>query len=380
MPLEIQTSRTDEGMTEHDSNELRAETQAMREPGTVVPRFIIHKPEHTTEESGTSNRYLFCGVIAQVIPVLTSNFQFPSVKSTPRGHIELEIHSPTCISVEICYIGTYHDNLTGLPTQEVHGSAGLGFIHLGKAHHSDSIEPSAIRNEPVLELTPNQIAFVRNALQTCLSNPLHDCNPKLDPGLPEQWPKRILAITELIRLIDFNSQKLPGEYAALSYCWGEQDELDRHPPLKATSPTLSDLKAGVSFLRLPLTLHQAVRVCQYLGIKHIWIDCLCIIQDSKDGLDWEEEARKMQTVYSMAKIVIIASSSTSCHSGFFNIEVPGSVPLMDGQLQLRPSNCAGFHMGSGKIYNDHLTSRGRPYQEEALASRYVKFTTTDIQW
>ncbi|KAK4221453.1 hypothetical protein QBC38DRAFT_504888 [Podospora fimiseda] len=186
------------------------------------------------------------------------------------------------------------------------------------------IEHPTTRDDSAPDLTSEQIAFVRDALRTCLSHLLHRCDPKLNLGLPEQWPKRILDNTEVITLIDFDSQKLPGQYDALSYCWSERDELERHPSLKATSTALSDLKSGIAHSKV--TSHSSTSS-----------------QNSKDGLDWETEAVKMKTVYSMAKVVIIASSSTSCHSGFFDTKVPESLELMDGQVQLRRSSYAGFH-------------------------------------
>ncbi len=43
---------------------------------------------------------------------------------------------------------------------------------------------------------------------------------------------------------------------------------------------------------------DAVTVTRGLGIKYIWIDSLCIIQD--DDEDWENESRRMEQVFSAA--------------------------------------------------------------------------------
>jgi len=42
---------------------------------------------------------------------------------------------------------------------------------------------------------------------------------------------------------------------------------------------------------MPLTFQHAIIFTRRLGFRHIWIDSLCIIQDSKP--DWEEQAAKM---------------------------------------------------------------------------------------
>ncbi|KAK4164657.1 hypothetical protein QBC43DRAFT_317290 [Cladorrhinum sp. PSN259] len=54
--------------------------------------------------------------------------------------------------------------------------------------------------------------------------------------------------------MDFDGDAFGREYAALSYCWGERSELDRKPPLRPTSATLSELKSGIPISKLPLTL------------------------------------------------------------------------------------------------------------------------------
>ncbi|KXX81271.1 hypothetical protein MMYC01_203211 [Madurella mycetomatis] len=235
---------------------------------------------------------------------------------------------------------------------------------------------------PDLTLAPESISFIQRHLRNCLSNQLHDCNPKPDPKTPPQWPKRILKITDCITLVDFNSQTMAGEYAAVSYSWGEKSMLERGPPLRALASTLQDLRSGIAASRLPLTLQQAVRVCEYLSIGYIWIDSLCIIQDSPDGRDWETEATKMETVYAMSKVTIIAGSSTSCHSGFFDLDEPIAVLNATVQLPIRlharAMNETGFHAIDDRA--DPLDQRGWTYQEEILSSRYIKFTKNDIQW
>lgn len=50
------------------------------------------------------------------------------------------------------------------------------------------------------------------------------------------------------------------------------------------------------------------------GLNHLWIDSLCIIQDSKD--DWATESSKMQQYYQGAFITILALSAAGSHEGF----------------------------------------------------------------
>ena len=54
-----------------------------------------------------------------------------------------------------------------------------------------------------------------------------------------------------------------------------------------------------------------------LGIKYIWIDSLCIIQEGDEMKDWVHEASLMQQVYSNSTINISALGATDGSKGLF---------------------------------------------------------------
>jgi Heterokaryon incompatibility protein (HET) len=93
----------------------------------------------------------------------------------------------------------------------------------------------------------------------------------------------------------------PFRYAALSHMWGD---VESAPPLRAIRSNYNDLKNGIPLGRLPRNFADAVETCRRLSIKYIWIDSLCIIQDSID--DWKTEAATMHLVYKNALITITA--------------------------------------------------------------------------
>lgn len=61
------------------------------------------------------------------------------------------------------------------------------------------------------------------------------------------------------------------------------------------------LAGDLDFGKLPLTFRHAITVTLLLGIKYLWIDSLCIIQDSTS--DWEAESAKMGDYYVLAQLV-----------------------------------------------------------------------------
>jgi len=64
------------------------------------------------------------------------------------------------------------------------------------------------------------------------------------------------------------------------------------------------------------TIRDAITVTRDLGIRFLWVDALCIIQDSRKGKDWHREASKMRDVYSNAFVTISAETAMDARQGF----------------------------------------------------------------
>jgi hypothetical protein len=109
-----------------------------------------------------------------------------------------------------------------------------------------------------------------------------------------------------------NSPDSEGRYIALSYCWGKS------LPFTTTSRNLQKHKevGGIKYTQLPKTLQDAIFLVRYLGIRYLWADCLCIVQDDK--ADWEREASRMAVVYSNAYLTIAATRASHCGEGFLH--------------------------------------------------------------
>lgn len=61
-------------------------------------------------------------------------------------------------------------------------------------------------------------------------------------------------------------------------------------------------------------LRDAVVITRLLGIRYLWIDSLCIIQNSK--ADWEIESARMDQVYKHSIVTLVATRADSCDDGF----------------------------------------------------------------
>jgi hypothetical protein len=150
-------------------------------------------------------------------------------------------------------------------------------------------------------------------------------------------PTRILLLKEKKGKISLKLHVAPGErgiYAALSHRWGGDDII------KLTQGRLRKFQRGIKFQKLPETFQDAARVALGLGIQYLWIDSLCIIQDSET--DWLMEAGRMGDVYAQSHVTIAADSAKNAHSGLFGTS--GDFARLWQAFQRRfevPSLCGG---------------------------------------
>ncbi|KAN0122937.1 HET domain containing protein [Hyaloscypha variabilis] len=165
--------------------------------------------------------------------------------------------------------------------------------------------------------SPEVLNLARDWIRDCATNHL-GCN---DSDLVPWRPTRLLhidkpcpgSVTLDCRPQDSSETRFES-YVTLSHCWGGGD------PLKLTSSTQRSLLEGISVAQLPLTFQDAISVTRHLGLKFIWIDSLCIFQDSQE--DWAREASLMGKVYSQAFCNIGATASSNANEGCFRRRNP----------------------------------------------------------
>jgi hypothetical protein len=155
------------------------------------------------------------------------------------------------------------------------------------------------------------VNLIARWIQQCSSDERHKqlCNNILTVS---HLPTRVLDVSRvqssgMVYLIQ-NSQTRE-RYMTLSHCWGH------YVPIRTTQANLSNMQNGIKLEDLPRTFRDAILVTVDLGITYIWIDSLCIIQDSKQ--DWEIESSRMASVYSSSFLNICASYAGDSTVGLF---------------------------------------------------------------
>jgi hypothetical protein len=111
-----------------------------------------------------------------------------------------------------------------------------------------------------------------------------------------QRPTRVLEITSNKIRLRCDLKDEPFDYLVLSYMWGENFTQQ----LRLLKSNIGAFQKEVPRSKLEASdvYKEAMRVTLALGYKYLWIDSLCIIQDSVP--DWTYEAQRMAIVYGNA--------------------------------------------------------------------------------
>lgn len=98
-------------------------------------------------------------------------------------------------------------------------------------------------------------------------------------------------------------------YIALSYVWGETNT---PVTLVSTHPDYSKSK-GLD-VPLPQTVQDSMDLVRALGLRYLWVDSLCIVQDGDPGLK-QAMIESMDMIYSNAIMTLVAADAIGAHSG-----------------------------------------------------------------
>jgi hypothetical protein len=173
------------------------------------------------------------------------------------------------------------------------------------------------------------------------------------------------------------SERVP-KYTALSYCWGGERNF------KTTRATVEAFHEDIPTSELPRTFKEAFEVTRQLGIKYIWIDALCIVQDDK--LEWSKEVAHMHDVYASSFLTIQASEARAPSEGCFipnrsdPVEIGGIKRKMFTTPEPSSELAAIVHILPHVPRISALNTRGWTLQESVLSHRIVQLTNCELHW
>ncbi|KAI1353694.1 HET-domain-containing protein [Xylaria sp. FL0043] len=221
--------------------------------------------------------------------------------------------------------------------------------------------------------------FIAQDSKTCLNE--HDCASHT----MRQLPSRILVIERacngevLVKLAQTPIEV--SKYATLRHCWGTQLSCT------TTLGNISERRCGIQWPELPGTFQDAILYCIELEIYYLWIDALCIIQDS--SIDWQVESSRMAQIYQNSYITLAATQSSSDCVGFLrrpsttNNEYSWHVvPHRETyRLGIRPRLPHWSRTDLRLWAQDYpLLTRAWAFQERILSPRVLHFCKQELVW
>ncbi|KAK4118140.1 HET-domain-containing protein [Parathielavia appendiculata] len=221
-------------------------------------------------------------------------------------------------------------------------------------------------------LSERNVDLIKGWINGCAANHGNACQ-----GDARWTPTRLLALDPL-RLMETASIAAEDDhrYAALSYTRGN-DWPDT--AVQTSSENLDDRKEGIDLADLPRAFRDAIAVCQALGIRYLWIDALCILDDTED---WKREVVMMHKTFGHSEVTIAATSATSPQSSFLarNISAISAAKIGDDKRHVifTPQEHETSGMRTSDVDGSPWNRDGWTLVERMLSARVIHFAKNKI--
>ncbi|KAF2108596.1 heterokaryon incompatibility protein-domain-containing protein [Lophiotrema nucula] len=231
----------------------------------------------------------------------------------------------------------------------------------GKAAHTEWRQSKILKNDQI------DFDVVKSWLTVCKAEHGSKCNghEKHKP------PARRLIDVEKGCIVNGSTVT---EYLTLSYVWGMAAQF------MLTKDVVKDSSKEGFFgslgTKVPQSIRDAMQVCRNIGVRHLWVDALCIVQD--DEQDKDDQIRLMDEIYGQALAVLIVAAGDDANYG-----IPGMgekkralatyEETVDGKVLMTSLATTTF---SAK--RSHWNTRAWTYQEYILGKRLLVFTDTYV--
>jgi hypothetical protein len=216
------------------------------------------------------------------------------------------------------------------------------------------------------------VSWAQNVFRNCVES-----HSNKDPKVP-LLPRRVLDLEApsldpsqpVVRLYEPNEDE-EGHYATLSHCWGNTRSI------KAEKTSLRKLKEKIEWDELPKTFQDAIRFTRRLGLRYLWIDSLCILQD--DTGDWHREAAKMAIIFRNSTITLAATRSPNDQEGFYAPKLPISSSITGAEVSVHRLFSHWDEEDTSQLILEYpLRTRGWAYQELLLSPRVFHFCEREL--
>ena len=131
--------------------------------------------------------------------------------------------------------------------------------------------------------------------------------------------------------------------------------------------------------QLPQSIQDAIFVARGLRIQFLWVDSLCILQDS--ATDKATEIGKMRTIFRNSTVTIAAASARTVYDGFLEPRIPPTACKL--RLCCPDGSMGSISLTPHQYYNamrEPINSRAWTMEERILSPRVLVFGQKEMSW
>ncbi|CEI67227.1 hypothetical protein FVEN_g10938 [Fusarium venenatum] len=341
-----------------------------KDPEKEAPAPYLHHSLQDLEES--ADRCVFCAMIWERLTIEGFIYHPSSLDEIKKKDL---IGIPT-IKSQVAHTGIFSFAIIYV-TWSGHNWKGITFhrftvfkaINLGNEDDRAIWKPMFDRQQSLLRIRRwLESSTATSDLRPQLPTRLLHCQPSSPGGDPK------------VRLVDSINIDPSTRYAALTHRWGAVQ------PLKLLEARESGFHDNIPFASIPATFQDAIKLANDIGMEYMWIDSLCIVQDSKD--DWQAEAARMASVYSQSYVTIAATAAEDSAAGLKQqttmLRHPCEItPSWTGFEDEIPSGPIRIIIQSGfcdEVLSKPLFRRGWTFQEWILSTRTIHVARDQLWW
>lgn len=215
----------------------------------------------------------------------------------------------------------------------------------------------------------------KNHIEACRK---HDaCHPPAQDAMFA--PTRLIDVTGGPRLCfrakDYDPKRV--EYVALSYVWGTEQQY-----VATTSWMEKEEPYPLDIHLLPQVILDAIEMTRKLGYTYLWVDALCILQDSRE--DKDREIAQMRRIFQYASLAIAAAKSSSVKEAFLSwahpdyFMLPFSIPFHHQSGTIKPISVG--YRAYYRSNKDPWNFRAWTLEEQLLSPRLLVYSNDGLKW
>ncbi|PBK76140.1 HET-domain-containing protein [Armillaria solidipes] len=214
--------------------------------------------------------------------------------------------------------------------------------------------------------SPMCYSLIQKSFDKCARHT--DCPPPSCVRLPT----RVIDCADRDQPRIFINKGMEGNYVALSYVWGEEQ------PHRTTTRNLASYNEGIPLQNIPQTILDAITVTRKLGLRYLWVDSFCILQDSED--DKAREIAQMRYIFRNSYVTIIAACAHKVSDGFLHDRRP-AIRNLSSLDCLLPFYCPDGGIGTVQLRfcadwpQEPVSERAWCLEERVLSPRCLIYAT-----